>query len=64
MSHPDRFSPPGGVSRTAVIVGSVVALHGAGIWALQTGLKRKAAEVIVQPSDLIEDGTRVLPLLE
>ena len=38
MSHPDRFAPPGGVSRNAVIVGSVVALHVAGIWALQSGL--------------------------
>ena len=28
-------------------VGSVVALHVAGIWALQSGLLRKAAEVIV-----------------
>ena len=54
MSHPDRFAPPGGVSRNAVIVGSVVALHVAGIWALQSGLVRKAAEVIV-PAELLSE---------
>ena len=47
MSHPDRFASPGGVSRNTVIVGSVLALHVAGIWALQSGLVRKAAEGIV-----------------
>ena len=54
MSHPDRFAPPGGVSRNAVIVGSVVALHVAGIWALQSGQVRKAAEVIVAAELLSE----------
>ena len=54
MSHPDRFAPAGGVSRNAVIVGSVVALHVAGIWALQSGLVRKAAEVIV-PAELLSE---------
>ena len=54
MSQPDRFAPPGGVSRNAVIVGSVVALHVAGIWALQSGLVRKAAEVIV-PAELLSE---------
>lgn len=54
MSHPDRFAPPGGVSRNAVIVGSVVALHVAGIWALQSGLVRKAAEVIV-PAEVLSE---------
>jgi len=42
------------VSRNAVIVGSVVALHVAGIWALQSGLVRKAAEVIV-PAELLSE---------
>ena len=46
MSHPDRFAPSGGVSRNAVIAGSVIALHVAGIWALQSGLLRRAAEVL------------------
>ena len=54
MSHPDRFAPAGGVSRNAVIVGSVVALHVAGIWALQSGLVRKAAEVIA-PAELLSE---------
>ena len=54
MSHPDRFAPSGGVSRNAMIVGSVVALHVAGLWALQSGLLRKAAEVIV-PAELLSE---------
>ena len=37
-----------------MIVGSVVALHVAGIWALQSGLVRKAAEVIV-PAELLSE---------
>jgi protein TonB len=52
MSHPDRFATPGGVSRNAVIVGSVVALHVAGLWALQSGLLRRAVEVVV-PAELL-----------
>ncbi|PJI97144.1 outer membrane transport energization protein TonB [Acidovorax sp. 69] len=54
MSHPDRFATPGGVSRNAVIVGSVVALHVAGLWALQSGLLRRAAEIIV-PAELLSE---------
>ncbi|MCO4245225.1 energy transducer TonB, partial [Acidovorax facilis] len=54
MSHPDRFATPGGLSRNTVIVGSVVALHVAGLWALQSGLLRKAAEVIV-PAELLTE---------
>ena len=54
MSHPDRFATPGGVSRNTVIVGSVIALHVAGIWALQSGLLRRAAEVIV-PAELLSE---------
>lgn len=54
MSHPDRFAPPAGVSRNTVIVGSVVLLHVAGIWALQSGLLRRAAEVIV-PAELLSE---------
>ena len=52
MSYPDRFVTPGGISRNTVIVGSVIALHVGGIWALQSGLVRKAAEVIV-PAELL-----------
>ncbi|MBY0409860.1 MAG: energy transducer TonB, partial [Burkholderiaceae bacterium] len=54
MSYPDRFAPTSGFSRNTVIVGSVVALHVAGIWALQSGLVRKAAEVIV-PAELLSE---------
>lgn len=54
MSHPDRFATPGGVSRNTVIVGSVIALHVAGIWALQTGLLHRAAEIIV-PAELLSE---------
>ena len=54
MSYPDRFAPASGFSRNTVIVGSVVALHVAGIWALQSGLVRKAAEVIV-PAELLSE---------
>ena len=54
MSQRDRFAPVGGVSRNAVIVGSVVMLHVAGLWALQSGLLRRAAEVIV-PAELLSE---------
>lgn len=54
MSHADRFAAPGGLSRNTVIVGSVVALHVVGLWALQSGLVRKAAEVIV-PAELLSE---------
>ena len=54
MSHTDRFASPGGVSRNAVIAASVVALHVAGPWALQSGLLRRAAEVIV-PAELLSE---------
>ena len=37
-----------------MIVGSVIALHIAGIWALQSGLLRRAAEVIV-PAELLSE---------
>lgn len=54
MSQADRFAPAGGLSRNAVIVGSVVALHVAGLWALQSGLLRRAAEVVV-PAELLSE---------
>ena len=52
MSSYDRFEQPGGLSRTAVIAIGVVLLHVGGLWALQTGLLRRAAEVIV-PVELL-----------
>ena len=46
--------PCWGLSRNTVIVGSVVLFHVAAIWALQSGLVRKAAEVIV-PAELLSE---------
>ncbi len=46
----DRFAPPPsvlGLSRNAVIAGGVILFHAAALWALQSGLLRKAAEVVV-----------------
>jgi protein TonB len=54
MSNADRFAAPGGVGRNAAIVGSVVVLHVAGLWALQSGLLRRAVEVVV-PAELISE---------
>ncbi|MDA8443731.1 energy transducer TonB [Paracidovorax valerianellae] len=54
MSQFDRYGSSRGVSRNAVIAGSVVLLHVAGLWALQSGLLRKAAEVIV-PAEVLSE---------
>lgn len=55
MSSHDRFAPASpGLSRNAVIAGSVVLLHVAGLWALQSGLLRKAAEIVVPAEVLAE----------
>ncbi len=55
MSQFDRYgASSGGMSRNAVIAGSVVLLHVAGIWALQSGLLRRAAEVIV-PAEVLSE---------
>jgi protein TonB len=46
----DRFAPPPslfGLSRNVVIAGGVVLFHAAALWALQSGLLRRAAEVVV-----------------
>lgn len=45
-------SSPLGLSRTAVIAGGVILFHAAALWALQSGLLRKAAEVVV-PVELL-----------
>ncbi|WP_284425493.1 energy transducer TonB [Acidovorax sp. SUPP1855] len=62
MSQFDRYGSSRGVSRNAVIAGSVVLLHVAGLWALQSGLLRKAAEVIVPAEVLSEFITPPAPL--
>ncbi|MDM0016545.1 energy transducer TonB [Variovorax sp. J22R187] len=53
----DRFSPPPsalGLSRNAVIAGGVVLFHVAALWALQSGLLRRAAEVVIPVQILSE----------
>ena len=54
----DRFSssPPTtlGLSRNALIAGSVVLFHVAALWALQSGLIRKAAEVVI-PVEILSE---------
>ncbi|MGJ7506934.1 energy transducer TonB [Variovorax sp. GT1P44] len=53
-----RFSPPPptalGLSRNAVIAGSVVLFHVAALWALQSGLLRRAAEVVI-PVEILSE---------
>ncbi len=43
-----------GLSRNAVIAGSVVLFHVAALWALQSGLIRKAAEVVI-PVEILSE---------
>ena len=44
----DRFqSTPTGISRNALIAGGVVLFHVAALWAMQNGLLRRAAEVVL-----------------
>lgn len=54
MSSYDRYGASPGISRTAVIAGSVLALHVLGLWALQSGLLRKAVEVVIPVQVLSE----------
>lgn len=54
MSTYDRFEQPRGLSRNAMIAIGVVLLHAAALWALQTGLLRRAVEVIVPATLLTE----------
>ncbi|MDR2128907.1 MAG: energy transducer TonB [Burkholderiaceae bacterium] len=48
------------LSRNAIVIGSVLLLHGAGLWALQSGLLQRAAEVFV-PAQIIADFIRPAP---
>lgn len=54
MPATDRFSHPARTRRTTLIVAAVVLAHGLGLWALQSGLARKAVEVIV-PAELLSE---------
>ena len=54
----DRFSSPPpsvlGFSRNAVIAGGVVLFHVAALWALQSGLLRRAAEAVI-PVEILSE---------
>ena len=54
MSTYDRFEQPRGLSRNALIAIGVVLLHVGALWALQTGLLRRAVEIIVPATLLTE----------
>ena len=54
MSLSDRYAPSTGLSCNAVIALSVVTLHVAALWALQSGLMRKAAEIII-PAEVLSE---------
>lgn len=50
----ERAKPFTGMNRNAVIASSVVIFHVAALWALQTGLLRRAVELIVPAQVLVE----------
>ncbi|MGB7420274.1 MAG: energy transducer TonB, partial [Comamonas sp.] len=54
MNHFEQYARNRGTHRMAVIVGCVVAVHAAALWALQSGLLRKAVQVIV-PVQVLSD---------
>ena len=54
MSTYDRFEQPRGLSSNALIAIGVVLLHVGALWALQTGLLRRAVEIIVPATLLTE----------
>ena len=61
MSSSDRFAPTPGLSRNAVIILSVVLFHAVALWALQTGLLRRAAEIVIPAQVLAEFVTPPAP---
>ena len=61
MSSSDRFAPAPGLSRNAVIILSVVLFHAVALWALQTGLLRRAAEIVIPAQVLAEFVTPPTP---
>ncbi len=60
----DTLAPPPRISRNAAIATGVVVFHVAVIWALQTGLLRRAVEVIVPAQILAEFITPPAPRIE
>jgi periplasmic protein TonB len=53
MNESVRLGPPR-LSRNAVVAGSVVLFHIAALWALQTGLVRRAIEIVI-PATLLSE---------
>ncbi|MFM9899841.1 MAG: energy transducer TonB [Polaromonas sp.] len=60
--NPEPLAPPPRISRNAAIVLGVVGLHVVFIWALQSGLLMRAAEIIVPAELLAEFITPPAPL--
>ncbi len=54
LAHSARPTLPA-FGRNAVIVGAVIALHGAALWALQAGLLQRPPEEVVVPAQLIAE---------
>lgn len=62
-AHAMALRPPR-PKRITVVVASVLLFHGAALWALQTGLLRRAVEVLVPAellSELIEPASPIVP---
>lgn len=53
-SLPSPTTPVPGINRNLVIAGSVVLFHVAALWALQSGLLRRAVEIIV-PTEILSE---------
>lgn len=64
MSGPPLATPPASSRRNLAIAGGVVVFHVAALWALQTGLLRRAVEVIVPVQILTEFITPPAPKVE
>ncbi len=64
MSTYDRFQQPRGLSRNALIAIGVVLLHIGALWALQSGLLRRAVEVIVPAVLLAENVSPPAPVTQ
>lgn len=53
MSSPEHFAPHGALKQRAIIIGAVLALHAAAIWALQHGMSKPSAEPQIIPAEVI-----------
>jgi protein TonB len=51
--HVKRWAPPR-ISRNLLVIGTVLALHVAALWAMQSGLLRRAVEVVI-PAEILSD---------